>query len=154
VLASSVREVRIEGGGQGVSFLVKRQEVVGGDHDVDVERSQAVCGLAGGRLGLDVAAEPEDDGFPIGVARPRGVAVSGGGQGVRDALRNRQRHDEVIETRLGERDVKPEEAPLRAQCGDALARGGVEPVEDVGHGVRTRGGPPRGGGRAGRLGEF
>jgi len=46
-----------------------------------------------------------------------------------------QRGDEVIMARLGERRIEPEEAPLRAQGGDALTTAGVEFVEDLRHGL-------------------
>jgi hypothetical protein len=43
---------------------VDGQEVVGGDDDSDPEGPQAVRGLVGRRVRLDVAAQREDDGLP------------------------------------------------------------------------------------------
>ena len=132
--AALARQIRVERGGQGEPFLVKGQQVVAGDQDVDLERVQAVGGLAGRRMRPDIAAEREDDGLPIGLKRPRGGAVAEFPKCAHRALGNRQRGGHVIEARPVERDVEPEEATLRAQCGDPLSRGVVEPVEDLCHG--------------------
>ena len=51
------------------------------------------------------------------------------------ALGNPERVGQIVAARLAERDVEPEEAPLRAQCGDTLSLDGVEPVEHLGHGL-------------------
>ena len=120
---------------------MKRQQVLAGDHDPDLERSQAVRGLACRRLRVDVAAQREDDGLPVGVESARGGGVGGIRQSAKGAVRNRQRVEQVITARLAERDVEPEEAAFRAQGSDALALLGVKPVENVAHSTRSmRGG--------------
>jgi hypothetical protein len=101
---------------------------------MDLERSQAVRGLAGRRLRFDIAAEREGDGLSVSVERPRARDLARTGQSLKGALWNPQRFAQIIKGRLAEGDVEPVEASLRAQCGDAFSLGSVEPVEDLRHG--------------------
>ena len=51
-------------------------------------------------------------------------------RGVRDAERRAQ----VLPADVAEPDIDPEEAVLSAELVDAVARGGVEALDDVAHG--------------------
>ena len=63
----------------------------------------------------------------------RDVRLAGFAQHPEDTQRRIQRLHEKLAARFAECDVEPEEAPLRSQCGDALALGCTEPVEELRH---------------------
>ena len=50
-------------------MFVKRQQVVGSDKDLDLDGSQAVRGLVGRRLQLDMTADRKQDRLSVGVDR-------------------------------------------------------------------------------------
>ena len=131
-LAPSRRKIGSEDRRQRDWLVVQGKEVVACDEGLDLHRPQAVPGRIVGWLQLGIAAERERDRLAVGVESPRGTAV---------ALQRPQRAlviervDEILAARLTQRHVEPEEAPLGAQCGDTLSLGGVEPVEDLRHGL-------------------
>lgn len=57
-------------------------------------------------------------------------------QDLRGALGNVQRVDQIVEARLAQRSVKPEEVPTFAQRRHALSPFAMEPVEDLRHASR------------------
>jgi hypothetical protein len=150
-LAPIRREIGGERGRQRDPLVVQRQQVVPGDQDVDLDGAQAVARslLLLLTFELDIAAKREDDGLGVDVEDPRGVAVALPLQRPKRGLRDPERLHQIFATRLAERDVEPEEAPLCPQCGDALALGGMQPADYLRHGVsaygprRTSGQPAR-----------
>jgi hypothetical protein len=116
------------------SLVVQGQQVVARNEDANLHGPQAVPGRLLLRLTLDVAAKREDDGLSVSVEGPRGAAAASAPRSAQRALVNPERGDQIFAARLAERDVEPEEVALGAQCGHTLSLGGVEPVEDLGHG--------------------
>ena len=84
-------------------------------------------------LGLDVAAEREDQGLSV----PRATSVRRRCRRTRPepqgTLGNPQRFDEILAARLAERDIEPEEAPFSAQSSDTLSLGDAESGEYLRH---------------------
>ena len=85
----------------------------------------------------EVAGRDEDDVLAVHVELSRGVVgFPVAHQGPRGALRNVQSVDQIVEVRLAQRSVKPEEVPTFAQRRHALSPFAMEPVEDLRHASR------------------
>ena len=87
--------------------------------------AESVRGLLGRTLHRDIASEHKVDGLPVGVDARRTS---------NRPLGDPERVHQLFAARLAERGIQPEEAPLSAQCGNALSVAGVKPGQDLRHG--------------------
>jgi hypothetical protein len=67
-LAPLLRQIGSEHLRERHSLLVKRQQVVHGDHNMDLQGSQAVCAIR--RRPRHIGVEREGDGMSVGMERP------------------------------------------------------------------------------------
>ena len=105
-------------------LVVKRQQVLTGHHDLDLNRSESVRSPLGRALHRDIAAKREVDGLRVG-ADARSAFER--------ALGNPERVDQLVAAGLAARGVEPEEAPLGAQRGNPFSVAGGKPGEYLGH---------------------
>ena len=105
-------------------LVVKRQQVLTGHHDLDLNRSESVRSPLGRALHRDIAAKREVDGLRVGADARRAFER---------VLGNPERVDQLVAAGLAERGVDPEEAPLGAQRGNPFSVAGGEPGEYLGH---------------------
>jgi hypothetical protein len=104
---------------------VKRQQVVAGHDDLDLDGCEPVGSLLGRTLHRDVATEHKVDGLPVGVdARWTSKRPLGDPEHVH----------QLVAARLTERGIEPEKALLSAQCGNTFSVAGVKPGQHLRHG--------------------
>ena len=104
---------------------------------MNLDGAQALWGLRRPLRRREITGQDEDDVLAVGVELSRGlVGLPVAHQGPRGALGNVQSIDQIVETRLAQRSVKPEEVPTFAQRRHALSLFALEPIEDLRHASR------------------